>query len=63
MRMIRLCSAGISQRGRESEPEKVEPRSVVLKVLAAKRVFRWAFHTGMPQRAQQAIRIAHGTQA
>src|SRR2546427_6198201 len=40
MRWTRLCRAGISHAGRESVPENVEPRSVVLKVTPEKRLFR-----------------------
>src|SRR5262245_34920274 len=62
-RCTRLCSAGISQTGKDNVPWNGDPRSVVLNVTLANRVFKNALNCGMPHKAQHAIRITHGSQA
>src|ERR1039458_1503873 len=63
MRCTRLCNAGICQAGSERVPPNFEPSSIALIFTLAKRVLRWAFQVGMPQMAQQRIRMVHGSQA
>ena len=63
MRCTRLCRAGMSQPGKESVPLKAEPSSVVLNLMLENRLFRYTRQVGIPQMAQQTIRIDHGTQA
>src|SRR5664279_5184713 len=63
MRCTRLCNAGICHVGSERVPANFEPSSVVLIFTLARRVLRWAFQVGMPQMAQQRIKMVHGNQA
>src|ERR1051325_4983408 len=63
MRCTRLCSAGICQVGNDRVPPRAEPSSVVLIFTPLNRVFKYAFHLGIPQMAQHAIRIVHGIHA
>src|ERR1035438_10052112 len=63
MRCTRLCNAGICQVGSERVPANFEPSSVVLIFTLARRVLRWAFQVGIPQTAQQTIKMVHGNQA
>ena len=63
IRCTRLCSDGMSQNGRDNVPPKVEPSSVVVNLMSAKRPFRNFLNSGMPQSAQHRIRITHGSQA
>src|SRR6266550_8794181 len=63
IRCTRLCSVGMSHTGSESVPAKGEPRSVVAKVTPEKTLFRYFLNSGIPQRAQQRIRITHGNHA
>src|SRR5512133_669215 len=63
MRCTSWCRAGICHAGSERLPENFEPRSVVEKVMPAKRLFRNFFHSGIPQSAQHAMRMAQGAQA
>src|ERR1700682_5451380 len=63
IRCTRLCNDGMSHTGSESVPANGEPRSVVAKVTPEKRLFRYFLNSGMPQRAQQRIRITHGNHA
>ena len=63
IRCTRLWSAGMSQAGSESVPPKFEPRRGNWNFTPEKRLLRVAFQVGMPQIAQQAMRIAHGSQA
>src|SRR5229473_6571418 len=62
MRCTMLCSPGMSHTGRESVPANVEPRRVVLKATPDKTLLRYVFQAGIPQTAQQTIRIAQGSQ-
>src|SRR5690242_11809738 len=61
IRCTRLCRCGISHAGRDSVPPNGEPRMVVLNFTPEKRLFRPALKVGMPQIAQQAMRIAQGS--
>src|ERR1700687_4159797 len=63
IRCTKLCKDGMSHTGSESVPANGEPRSVVAKVTPEKRLFRYFLNSGMPQRAQQRIRITHGNHA
>src|SRR5215472_17517342 len=69
MRWTRLCRAGMSHAGRESVPESVESRNVVLNVTPEKTLFMKVLNFGkgggplLPQSTQQRIKIAHGSQA
>ena len=63
MRCTRLCRAGMSHTGSESVPANGEPRSVVLNFTPEKRLFRKALNSGMPQSAQQRMRMIHGVHA
>src|ERR1039457_3439821 len=63
MRCTRLCNAGICQAGSERVPPNFEPSSIALIFTLAKSVLRWTFQVGMPQMAQQAIKMVHGIQA
>src|SRR5437868_14331953 len=53
----------MSHTGSESVPAKGEPRSVVLNFTPEKRLFRKALNSGMPQSAQQRMRMIHGVHA
>src|ERR1700682_2311911 len=63
IRCTRLCSAGMSQTGSDSEPLNVEPSSVVVNVIPENRLLRDFLNSGTPHSAQQAIRITHGIHA
>src|SRR5258705_1756457 len=63
IRCTRLCSAGMSQTGNDSEPLNVEPSSVVVNVIPENRLLRNFLNSGTPHSAQQAIRITHGIHA
>src|SRR6202162_2250790 len=63
IRCTKLFNDGMSHTGSESVPANGEPRSVVAKVTPEKRLFRYFLNSGMPQRAQQRIRITHGNHA
>src|SRR3982750_62425 len=63
MRCTRLCSAGMSHAGSDSVPAKGEPSSVVLNLNPEKRLLRNALNSGMPQSAQQRMRMIHGVHA
>ena len=62
-RITRLCNDGISHAGSERVPANLPPRRVVLKVIPAKRVFRYFLNSGTPQTAQQMIRMVQGIHA
>src|SRR5437660_2442914 len=63
MRCTRLCRAGMSHTGSESVPANGEPTSVVLNFTPEKRLLRNALNSGMPQSAQQRMRMIHGVHA
>src|ERR1035437_4792153 len=62
-RITRLWSAGMSQKGMERVPPNAEPRKEPLTLMDANTLLRAVFQLGMPQAAQQRIRIAHGSHA
>src|SRR5882757_11047749 len=63
IRCTKLCKAGMSQAGSESVPAKGEPNNVVANFTSAKTLFRYFLNSGIPQSAQQMIRITQGIQA
>jgi len=58
-----LCKEGISQPGSESVPLKADPSNEVENFTLANRLLRYVLNAGMPQTAQQMIRITHGIHA
>src|SRR5258708_8822058 len=63
IRCTMLCNHGISQAGSESVPAKGEPNKVVANFTSEKTLFRYFLKSGIPQSAQQMIRIPQGIQA
>ncbi|MNU07552.1 hypothetical protein D3C72_2531970 [compost metagenome] len=53
----------MSQTGSESVPENGEPSKVVENVIEENSLFKYFLNSGMPQMAQQRIRITQGSHA
>src|SRR6266702_6411372 len=57
------CSAGISHFGSDAVPASLPPSRLVSNLAPESALFIEVFTVGLPQRAQHAMRIAHGVQA
>ncbi len=63
IRWTRAFSAGMSQNGRDSVPPSFVPRRVVSNFTPEKSALSVFLNSGAPHRAQQAMRMAQGSQA
>src|ERR1700754_3334989 len=63
IRCTRLCSAGMSHTGSDSEPANGEPRKVVENVTPENRPLSSFLNSGTPHNAQHAIKITQGIHA